>query len=394
MPEIYAHSTESLEQDIIENTMERHGHADPLANIKIYVFLFITIIFFVFIGIVIAVFVGKCPKKPNSNDVVTNEPLLEVSNSVTTGYIGTHPIQLEKALAHGKFGTVWHATDGANKSIAVKIFSVQDRNSWQIEKDIYNLPRMQHNNILKYLGAERRGEGLDVEYWIITEYHPNGSLHEYLKSHTVNWKQLLTIIQGIGRGLAHLHSISGATINQEAKPSIAHRDFKSKNVLLGCNFRACIADFGLALVFYPNTTCGDAHGQVGTRRYMAPEVLEGAINFTSESFLKIDMYACGLVMWELISRCCFGEFICQNYALPFENEVGLNPSIEDMQEIVAQQKKRPKIQESWYKHPGMASIVNTIQDCWDQEAEARISAETICERINSLILSNESQSNI
>lgn len=99
-------------------------------------------------------------------------------------------------------------------------------------------------------------------------------------------------------------------------------------------------------------------------------------------------------MWELISRCCFGEFICQNYALPFENEVGLNPSIEDMQEIVAQQKKRPKIQESWYKHPGMASIVNTIQDCWDQEAEARISAETICERINSLILSNESQSNI
>ncbi|KAI7695604.1 hypothetical protein SSS_05339 [Sarcoptes scabiei] len=110
MPEIYAHSTESLEQDIIENTMERHGHADPLANIKIYVFLFITIIFFVFIGIVIAVFVGKCPKKPNSNDVVTNEPLLEVSNSVTTGYIGTHPIQLEKALAHGKFGTVWHVS--------------------------------------------------------------------------------------------------------------------------------------------------------------------------------------------------------------------------------------------------------------------------------------------
>lgn len=87
---------------------------------------------------------------------------------------------------------------------------------------------------------------------------------EFLKSRSI-----------IFEGLAHLHSISGATINQEAKPSIAHRDFKSKNVLLGCNFRACIADFGLALVFYPNTTCGDAHGQVGTRRYMAPEVLEG-----------------------------------------------------------------------------------------------------------------------
>lgn len=36
---------------------------------------------------------------------------------------------------------------------------------------------------------------------------------------------------------------------------------------------------------------------------MAPEVLEGAINFTTDSFLRIDMYACGLVLWELVSRC-------------------------------------------------------------------------------------------
>lgn len=43
--------------------------------------------------------------------------------------------------------------------------------------------------------------------------------------------------------------------------------------------------------------------QVGTRRYMAPEVLEGAINFQRDSFLRIDMYAFGLVLWELASRC-------------------------------------------------------------------------------------------
>jgi len=175
--------------------------------------------------------------------------------------------------------------------IAVKVFNLQDRNSWQIEKDVYSLPQMKHNNILNYLGAERHGEGLDVEYWLITEYHPNGSLWDYLKSHTVNLKQLLTIIQGIGRGwflflvfsyahilfalgLTHLHEELPATVTEGAKPSIAHRDFKSKNVLLSTNFRACIADFGLAIVFHPNTL-GDAHGQVGTRRYMAPEVLEG-----------------------------------------------------------------------------------------------------------------------
>ena len=43
--------------------------------------------------------------------------------------------------------------------------------------------------------------------------------------------------------------------------------------------------------------------QVGTRRYMAPEVLEGAINFNRDAFLRIDMYACALVLWELLSRC-------------------------------------------------------------------------------------------
>ena len=109
-----------------------------------------------------------------------------------------------------------------------------------------------------------------------------------------------------------------------AKPAIAHRDFKSKNVLIKHDLSACVADFGLALKFDSGMNVGETHGQVGkiyfifrfvfiialisfiqvgTRRYMAPEVLEGAINFSRDSFLRIDMYACGLVLWEVVSRC-------------------------------------------------------------------------------------------
>jgi len=47
---------------------------------------------------------------------------------------------------------------------------------------------------------------------------------------------------------------------------------------------------------------------------MAPEVLEGAINFTRDSFLRIDMYACGLVLWELASRCTVQD-VCVYYVL-------------------------------------------------------------------------------
>ena len=44
------------------------------------------------------------------------------------------------------------------------------------------------------------------------------------------------------------------------------------------------------------------HPQVGTSRYMAPEVLEGAISFQREAYLRIDVYAFALILWELASR--------------------------------------------------------------------------------------------
>jgi len=40
---------------------------------------------------------------------------------------------------------------------------------------------------------------------------------------------------------------------------------------------------------------------------MAPEVLDGSINFSIEHFLKVDVYACALVLWELVSRCVTAE---------------------------------------------------------------------------------------
>lgn len=61
---------------------------------------------------------------------------------------------------------------------------------------------------------------------------------------------------------------------------------------------------------------------------MAPEVLEGAVNLRDcESSLKqIDVYAMGLILWEIVSRC--SDIYVQGsevpaYKQPFEKEIGM-----------------------------------------------------------------------
>lgn len=90
------------------------------------------------------------------------------------------------------------------------------------------------------------------------------------------------------------------------KPGIAHRDIKSKNILVKNGGICVIADFGLAvrhisvkgeLDIMPNP-------RQGTIRYMAPEVLNKTINKNEfEAYKRADMYAFGLVLWEIASRC-------------------------------------------------------------------------------------------
>lgn len=128
---------------------------------------------------------------------------------------------------------------------------MQEKESWNTELEIYKLPRMRHPNILEFLGHEKHTEKIQQEFWLISAYQHNGSLCDYLKSHTVTYKELCKIAESMACGLAHLHEEIFSTKNEGLKPSIAHRDFKSKNVLLKNDLTACIADFGLAMIFQP-----------------------------------------------------------------------------------------------------------------------------------------------
>ena len=92
------------------------------------------------------------------------------------------------------------------------------------------------------------------------------------------------------------------------KPAIAHRDLKSKNVLVKRNGQCVIADLGLAVRYEGRTGWLDipANEKFGTIRYLAPEVLDGNLNLKNfESLKAVDVYALALVMWEICHRCQF-----------------------------------------------------------------------------------------
>ena len=58
-----------------------------------------------------------------------------------------------------------------------------------------------HENILKFLGQSERRDNLSSlgsEYWLATEYHPKGSLYDYLKANLVSWENLCKIALSIG----------------------------------------------------------------------------------------------------------------------------------------------------------------------------------------------------
>lgn len=60
--------------------------------------------------------------------------------------------------------------------------TLQDKQSWLVEMEVYSLPQLSHDNILQYIGAEKRGDSHQTEFWLITAYHERGSLCDFLKA--------------------------------------------------------------------------------------------------------------------------------------------------------------------------------------------------------------------
>ena len=87
---------------------------------------------------------------------------------------------------------------------------------------------------------------------MVFEYHPQRSLFDYLSDNNITTDQLSKMTLSISTGLAYLHHDNNT--GDIYKPAIAHRNLKSRNILVKANDTCCIADFGLAVIGLDNSS--------------------------------------------------------------------------------------------------------------------------------------------
>uniref|UniRef100_A0A4W3I7V9 Serine/threonine-protein kinase receptor n=1 Tax=Callorhinchus milii TaxID=7868 RepID=A0A4W3I7V9_CALMI len=281
-------------------------------------------------------------------------------------------IQMVKQIGKGRYGEVWMGRWRGEK-VAVKVFFTMEEASWFRETEIYQTVLMRHENILGFIAADIKGTGSWTQLYLITDYHESGSLYDYLKSTTLDTKAMLKLAYSTVSGLCHLHTEIFGT---QGKPAIAHRDLKSKNILVKKNGSCCIADLGLAVKFISDTNEVDIplNTRVGTKRYMAPEVLDESLNRNHfQSYIMADMYSFGLILWEIGRRCVSGGIV-EEYQLPYHDLVPSDPSFEDMREVVCIKRLRPSFPNRWTSDECLRQMGKLMTECWAHNPASRLTA--------------------
>jgi len=60
--------------------------------------------------------------------------------------------------------------------------------------------------LLGFIAADIKGTGSWTQMLLITNYHDNGSLHDYLRENVLNVVSMLKLAHSSANGIAHLHS--------------------------------------------------------------------------------------------------------------------------------------------------------------------------------------------
>lgn len=242
--------------------------------------------------------------------------------------------QKGRLIGSGGFGKVFLGLDGNSGTlIAGKEFNFNVNESKQVsmlqtlDAEIRMMKRLQHENVVKYIGADKRGSN----FYIFMEYVPGGSLRSLLDTYgPLKPRVASNFTRQILRGLGYLH-----------ENKVVHRDIKCANLLVNIDGVVKLADFGSAQAF------AEACGMHGTPYWMAPECLRQQPNIGWEC----DIWSLGCTVLEMLT------------AKPPFNEVG--NALKVLQHVVSDEPLRISAEVT---HPVARDF---IESCLKRDPEQR-----------------------
>ncbi|XP_058760637.1 probable receptor-like protein kinase At5g20050 [Vicia villosa] len=195
-------------------------------------------------------------------------------------------------IGTGSSASVFKGILNDGTSVAVKRIHGEERGEREFRSEVSAIASVQHVNLVRLFGY---CNSPTPPRYLVYEFIPNGSLDCWIfpvketrrrRCGCLPWNLRYNVAIDVAKALSYLH--------HDCRSRILHLDVKPENILLDEDYKALVADFGLAKLV------GKDESNImttirGTRGYLAPEwLLERGI---SE---KTDIYSYGMVLLELI----------------------------------------------------------------------------------------------
>ncbi|MGH7441028.1 MAG: serine/threonine-protein kinase [Polyangiaceae bacterium] len=207
---------------------------------------------------------------------------------------------LLKLAARGGMGDVYLGTttgiDGAERACIVKTVRRDHIHDGSFLARFLDEARvqaqLQHPGVAQVLEAATDDEG---EPYTVVEYVEGRALSEVRQralqtGARIAWPDAVAVAVEIAQALAHVHERAGA----DGSPlGIVHRDLSPQNVMVGYAGEVKLIDFGTARG--QNRKCHTVAGVVFAKPgYVSPEIARQQVGDG-----RIDLYALGVMLWEL-----------------------------------------------------------------------------------------------